>query len=222
MTSKNTVSRNDWRDAVWNSDLAPNPRLVALVYADHANNDADTVWVTLARGLERTGIKHHVTWSKYVGELVAAGWLVEVETRTNQRAARYRLTIPDCHDVTPEHDRVSERDTPDRQDVTPRSVTQRHQTPTYPLPEPLLSPAADAAECHPAVTSHDADEWGEMDALEAQDPHCFAMALRHAMDTLGPYEVDLIATGHPDARHDHLNALTIAAYDHAHPWETAA
>lgn len=219
MTSTNTGSRNDWRDAVWASDLAPNPRLVALAYADHANTDAGAVWVTLARGMKRTGMKRHDTWSKAVAELVTAGWLVEVEARTNKRAARYRLTIPECAERAPKSG-VHESRTLDCAERAPQGAQNVHQTPTRtPTRTPAASPA-DAAECSPAVISPAADEWDEMDALEAQDPHCFALALHQAIETLGPYEVDRILAGHDDARHDDLNALTIAAYDEAHPWET--
>ena len=123
--------RNDWRDAVWASDLPVTPRMVALVYADHASTDAGAVWVTMARGLERSGIRRHETWSKAVAELQERGWLVEAVARTNKRAARYRLTVPaECENRAPkDQPRVLVSSTPECESVAVQSASHSHQTP---------------------------------------------------------------------------------------------
>jgi hypothetical protein len=43
-----------WRDAVWESDLPATVRLVALAFADHANDDGTGVYVVLTRLMART------------------------------------------------------------------------------------------------------------------------------------------------------------------------
>lgn len=88
-------SRNEWRDAVWESDLKAMRRLAALCYADHAGEgNLDRVWVAAARGVERTGMGR-TAWHESRNDLEATGLLHETQPAAfGGRSARYRLTIP--------------------------------------------------------------------------------------------------------------------------------
>ena len=85
--------RDRYVRAVWQSDLRPLERLVALVYADHAR-DEDVAWVTYPRIRQRTGLSSNGSVTTAVTGLRDAGWLELVEPGSGRRAARYRIAIP--------------------------------------------------------------------------------------------------------------------------------
>jgi len=88
-----TGRRDGWRDGIWESDLPPVARLVALAYADHSGPLGSAVWVTHRRLMARTGLaKNSVTAARRV--LCERGWLVVVEAARGSRAARYMLVVP--------------------------------------------------------------------------------------------------------------------------------
>lgn len=99
------TSRNDWRDAVWSSDLKPLRRLAALCYADHAGNDNTThVWVSTTQGVRRTGMGR-TAWNESRNELEATGWLGESRASTYRETGRYQLMIPhgQCRETDSPH-----------------------------------------------------------------------------------------------------------------------
>lgn len=85
--------RDVWLDAMWeNSDLGPNAREVARVYARYAGRE-DVSWSTWDEITRRTGIRSRDSISKAHQRLIADGWLVLVEKARQHRSARYRLTV---------------------------------------------------------------------------------------------------------------------------------
>ena len=85
--------RNEWRDAVWTSDLKPMKRLAALCYADHAGLTTTHVWVGTKRAQDRTGMGR-TAWHEARNGLVSEGWLRETVPATHTAAGRFQLTIP--------------------------------------------------------------------------------------------------------------------------------
>lgn len=81
-----------WSEAIWESDLKPTQRLLALAYADHARNEA-TAWVAYPRLMARTGLSRD-TVARQLGALVEAGWLTLERSARQHRAAVYRLSYP--------------------------------------------------------------------------------------------------------------------------------
>jgi len=157
-----------------------------------------------------------------VKRLRDAGWIescrksswdpTQVWTVTWERPAREGQNVPHETDGTHHHET----------DTASRTSTKKFE-------ENKDSPAADAAECSPAIIDLDADEYDELEQIEAQDPHCFAVAFDLAAATFTDKEVDLICAENPgdqrheqDQLHELLNARTIKAYDDAHALETAA
>lgn len=108
--------RNDWRDAVWFSDLPAVRKMVALTFARHANRGTDSVWVNTKTGMRLAGVSQR-TWERSVEDLVARGWLVLVSGARGGRdgglSARYSLAIPDGMSVNvtsiPSHPDRNER-----------------------------------------------------------------------------------------------------------------
>lgn len=90
MTTRN--DRQRWTDAVWESDLAPNVRLVALAFARYASRGLDSVWLAQSHLCEITGLSKP-TAQKATRVLLDDGWLEVVEPPRQRRAARYRLTF---------------------------------------------------------------------------------------------------------------------------------
>lgn len=84
--------RDPWKAAVWESDLKPLERLVALCYADHARN-RDTAWVTHDRLSQLTGLSRSAAVVALRG-LVDSRWLVVERRAAQHRSTLYRLTIP--------------------------------------------------------------------------------------------------------------------------------
>jgi hypothetical protein len=84
-----------YRDAVWDSDLGAQQKVVALCYANHARG-TDTAWVGYRRLARQTGIRSHESIALALSRLVAAGWLEPpAGPRVARRKVLYRLTIPD-------------------------------------------------------------------------------------------------------------------------------
>lgn len=82
--------RDVWVDEVWQSDLKPLERLVALVFAKHASQGVDAVWVTYPTLMEHTGLSRDSV-ARHIAGLRAAGWIEQTEPPRQHRAARYRL-----------------------------------------------------------------------------------------------------------------------------------
>ena len=84
-----------YRDAVWCSDLRPEHRIVALCYADHDRQGVGTAWVTTTRLMQRTGIRSRTTATRAVASLVAGGWLVKAgPLERHPQIVVYRFAIP--------------------------------------------------------------------------------------------------------------------------------
>lgn len=84
--------RELWADAIWEADLKPLQKLIALAYYDHARN-GHTSWVTYDRLMKRAGLSRDSV-ARHLRALVEAGWLT-VETPAAQHSATvYRLTYP--------------------------------------------------------------------------------------------------------------------------------
>jgi hypothetical protein len=79
-----------WRDAVWESDLPATVRLVALAFADHANDDGTGVYVVLTRLMARTGLSR-AACVRSVAALRDGGWLATVRRASQHRAPEYDL-----------------------------------------------------------------------------------------------------------------------------------
>jgi biotin operon repressor len=86
-------ARNDWRDAVWESELPSLAKLLALAYADHAEPDGARVWVSWERLAERTGMGNGSV-GRQVKVLRDGGWLTVVDPGKGRRPTRYRLSQP--------------------------------------------------------------------------------------------------------------------------------
>ena len=97
-----TPTRDEWRARIWASDLATNPRMVALVYARFGENPA-SVWVVKKTGIQMAGMSRR-TWERSVAVLVDLGWLTLIAGarggRDKGRAAIYALSLPEGMDVT--------------------------------------------------------------------------------------------------------------------------
>ncbi|MDP9475442.1 MAG: helix-turn-helix domain-containing protein [Actinomycetota bacterium] len=78
---------------VWELDLAPNKRLVLLAYADHADDDGDNVFPSLARVAHKTG--YSVDQVRRISrELAADGLMEKVEEGVGRgNTHRYKLTL---------------------------------------------------------------------------------------------------------------------------------
>lgn len=78
---------------VWELDLPPNKRLVLLAYADHADDDGDRVYPSLARIAHKTGYSVDQV-RRLSQELVREGLMVLVEQGSGRgRPNRYRLAL---------------------------------------------------------------------------------------------------------------------------------
>lgn len=87
-----------YRTAIWDSDLPPYARLVALAYANHAGliYGTDRAWVAQRQLMRKTGIPSFETVNNAIKILTGRGWLVD-EGHPPGRVQRrvYRLTNPD-------------------------------------------------------------------------------------------------------------------------------
>ncbi|WP_395691513.1 helix-turn-helix domain-containing protein [Nocardioides sp.] len=84
--------RDGFRSAVWESELRPLERLIALAYAEHAA-DRDYAWVTYPRLQDCTGLSRDAI-ARAIDGLRSAGWLELKEATRQQRSPRYWLRIP--------------------------------------------------------------------------------------------------------------------------------
>lgn len=177
--------RDEWRDAVWESNLRPMRRLAALCYADHAGNDNTAqVWVGTKRARDRTGMGR-TAWHEARNGLVDEGWLREVVPATHTRAGRYQLTIP-------EGGQCGQTDTP----VPSDGHGQCRQTDRTPTRTPSRTPASSRS---PAATAHPIELPGDWtptrqheDALRSEgiDPDEAADAFRDLMYSTGERRTD--------------------------------
>lgn len=93
--SMSVTFAQQYRDAVWESDLRPEHRISALAYADHDRMGSGLAWVTTTRLMARTGIRSRTTATRAVAALVESGWLVRVGPHERHpQIVVYRLTIP--------------------------------------------------------------------------------------------------------------------------------
>lgn len=86
---------NQWREAIWESDLHATEKIVALCYADHTS-DGTSVWIYDERGAQRCGMGLS-TFRKKRKAVADKGWLLLVtEGRRGPRplAATYDLATP--------------------------------------------------------------------------------------------------------------------------------
>jgi hypothetical protein len=92
-----------YRDAVWGSDLRPEHRIVALCYADHDRQGVGTAWVTITRLMQRTGIRSRTTATRAVASLVTGGWLAKAgPLERHPQIMVYRFAIPATTTATQE------------------------------------------------------------------------------------------------------------------------
>lgn len=77
---------------VWNLDLAPNKRLVLLAYADHADDEGDSVFPSLAKIAYKTGYSRDQV-RRISKELAADNLMTRVEDARHNRGVEYRLTL---------------------------------------------------------------------------------------------------------------------------------
>lgn len=96
------IARHRYTDTVWESDLPPVPRLVALAYARHSHRDHDTATLAYHRIRALTGIASNGTIAKAIRTLIDRGWLQpDTANLPRGRRARYQLTIPPTGDTAP-------------------------------------------------------------------------------------------------------------------------
>lgn len=77
---------------VWASSLPPNERLVLLAYADHANDDGQSIWPGRDAMAAKTGYsEHHVR--KITRSLKARGVLIQVADGYRGQRAEYRIDL---------------------------------------------------------------------------------------------------------------------------------
>lgn len=96
-------SRAEWRDAVKEAEsLTTNATFVALLVADYwSEKRADaTVWCAVST-LTRQSRLSRASVFKFLGELRAKGWLLQVEAGTPTKSPRYRPLIPPSVVQTP-------------------------------------------------------------------------------------------------------------------------
>ncbi len=99
---------------VWELDLAPNKRLVLLAYADHADDDGEHVYPSLARVARKTGYSRDQV-RRISRELVEDGLMELVEKNPDgnpngNRPHRYRMTLEGGSKLPPLKPRRKPRD----------------------------------------------------------------------------------------------------------------
>jgi hypothetical protein len=77
---------------VWKLELAPNKRLVLLAYADHADEDGNNVFPSLARIAHKTGYSRDQV-RRISRELKDDNLMVLVNGATSTKPAEYKLTL---------------------------------------------------------------------------------------------------------------------------------
>lgn len=86
---------------VWDLDLPPNQRLVLLAYADHADDDGNNVFPSLARMAHKTGYSKDQV--RRISRELTADNLMELVERSpgHGRPHRYRLTLENGSKLQP-------------------------------------------------------------------------------------------------------------------------
>lgn len=125
--------RDAYAQAVWESDLKPLPRLVALAFASHAGSrDPAFAWVTYEQLVRRTGAARSSV-AKAVRDLEAAGWLQQKTYPRGRVAPEYWLLQPSATRTvnSPTAGLLSEVNSPiqEPQQSDPHPVTVRHTDP---------------------------------------------------------------------------------------------
>lgn len=129
--SQNAERRAQWRDAVWESDLEPMQKLVALAFEKYAGTGIDEVWVSWPELMRLTGLSRD-TVNRALKVLGPAGWLVVIERARQHRSARYALRIPlqQSNSRTPQQSDHQTADFPQQYDSrTPEPLQQSDPAP---------------------------------------------------------------------------------------------
>jgi DNA-binding transcriptional regulator PaaX len=86
--SSHDLSAAAWTRFIWESDLKPLEKLVALAFADRCRGPV--VWVSINDLITITGLSRDAAHRALTG-VVSAGWLVKVQDARQHQATRYRL-----------------------------------------------------------------------------------------------------------------------------------
>lgn len=87
-----TTSVIDWQECIWQSDLPPFSKYLAVYLRSYMNAKQDLAWPSYNRIIQDTKLSR-ASIAKYLSVLEKAGW-IERDSGTHYRSTKYKATFP--------------------------------------------------------------------------------------------------------------------------------